>query len=79
MVKLLFFRFRVTNSKLRNKKMNFELLIQWVHFCFLTEAEKLKELLKYYSLDICEPIGKSAPISGISQRHQPRPRYCPYN
>ena len=29
MIKLLFFRFRVTNSRLKNKKIHFELLTQW--------------------------------------------------
>ena len=32
MVKLLFFRFGVTNSRLKNKKIHFELLNRWVHF-----------------------------------------------
>ena len=35
MVKLLFFCFLVTNSKLNSKKFNFELLTWWVHFYFL--------------------------------------------
>ena len=34
MVKPLFFRFRATNSRLKNKKNHFELLTQWVHFYF---------------------------------------------
>ena len=36
MVKLLLFRFRVTNLRLKNKKFHFELLTRWVHFYFLT-------------------------------------------
>ena len=36
MVKLLYFRFWVTNLKLKNKKFHFELLAQWVHFYFFT-------------------------------------------
>ena len=36
MVKLLFFRFPVTNLRLKNKKFNFELLTRWVYFYFLT-------------------------------------------
>ena len=40
MVKLLFFRFRVTNSRLKNKKFHIELLTQWVRFYFLTFDER---------------------------------------
>ena len=36
MVKLLFFCFLVTNSRLKNKKFHFELLTRWVHFYFVT-------------------------------------------
>ena len=32
MVKLLFFRFRVINSRLKNKKLHFELLTRWLIF-----------------------------------------------
>ena len=35
MVKLLFFLFRVTNARLKNKKLHFELLTQWMEFYFL--------------------------------------------
>ena len=53
MVKLLFFRFRVTQSKLKNKKIHFDLLTRWVHFYFLTFelrtwSWKWKKFLKYY-------------------------------
>ena len=34
--KLLSFRFRVTNSSLKNQKFHVELLNRWVHFYFLT-------------------------------------------
>ena len=43
MVKLLFFRFRVTNSQLKNKKIHFELLTQWVDFYFLTFGYERKD------------------------------------
>ena len=36
MVKLLFFGFWVTNSGLKNKRINFELLTRWVTFYFFT-------------------------------------------
>ena len=53
MVKLLFFRFRVTQSRLKNKKIHFDLLTRWVHFYFLTFelrtwSWKWKKFLKYY-------------------------------
>ena len=61
MVKLLFFRFRVTNSRLKNKKIRFELLARWVHFVFSlssseNEFDKSKEFLKYYNLNVREPL-----------------------
>ena len=59
MVKPLFFHFWVTNSKLKNKKFHFELLTQWVDFCFSTykrEVDKWKKFLEYYSLNVCEPL-----------------------
>ena len=51
---LLFFSFRVTNSKLKKKKFHFELLTRCVHFYFLTfeyecEVDKLKKFFKYYN------------------------------
>ena len=54
MAKLLFFSFRVTNSKLKKKKFHFELLTWCVHFYFLTfeyecEVDKLKKFFKYYN------------------------------
>ena len=45
MFKLLFFRFRVTNSRLKNKKMK-----------LINEVVKWKKLLKYYSLNVREPL-----------------------
>ena len=36
LVKLLYFRFRATNSRLKNKKLHFESLTRWLHFYFLT-------------------------------------------
>ena len=59
MVKLLFFRFRVTNSQLKNKKIHFELLTQWVDFYFLTfgyerKDDKSENFLKHYSLNVRE-------------------------
>ena len=61
MVKLLIFRFRITNSKLKNKKFHFELLTRWVHFIFLLsscerEVDKRKKFFKYYSLNVREPL-----------------------
>ena len=60
---LLFFRFWVTNSRLKNKKFHFELLTWWVHFYFLTAElrtwrwdDKSKKSLKYYSLNVREPL-----------------------
>ena len=59
MIKLLFFCFLGTNSRLKNKKFHFESPTWWVHFCFLTsiyerEADKWKLYLKYYSLNVGE-------------------------
>ena len=52
-VKLLFFRFRVTNSRLKTDKFRFGLLTRWEHFYFLTsyvrEVDKWRKFLKYYS------------------------------
>ena len=55
MVKLLFFCFRVTNSKLQNKNIHFELLTRSLNFYFLLTEEqnrsnrtKLKSELKDY-------------------------------
>ena len=50
MVKLLFFRFRVTNLRLKNKKFHFGLLTRWVNFYFLAfeferEVDKWKNPL----------------------------------
>ena len=60
MIKLLFFHFRVTNSKLKDKKIHFELLTRWVHFfshsSYKCEVDDWKEFLKYYSLNIGEPL-----------------------
>ena len=45
MVKLLFFRFRVTNSRLKNKQFHFELLTGRVNFYFYKrEVDKWKEI-----------------------------------
>ena len=63
MVKLLFFRFRVTNSRLKNKKLHFELLTRnSCTFIFLLssyehEVDKGKTFLKYYICNIRELLG----------------------
>ena len=56
-----FFHVRVTNSKLKNKKIHFKLLTRWVHFFFSLssyerEIDKWKKFLKYYSLNVREPL-----------------------
>ena len=60
MVKLLFFCFRVTNSKLKNKKFHFELLDGWFFIFSLSsherEVDKWKKLFKYYSSNVYEPL-----------------------
>ena len=53
MVKLLFFHFRVTNSRLRNKKLHLALLTRWAHFYFVTfELRTLKLITEKISLII---------------------------
>ena len=47
MVKLLFFGFWVTNSGLKNKRSNFELLTPWVTFYFFTYEFHLREIDKW--------------------------------
>ena len=54
-VKLLLFCFRVTKSRLVNKKFHFEFLTRWVNFCFLTFKLRtwswsIKKFLEYFSL-----------------------------
>ena len=54
MVKLLFFCFRVTNSRLKSKKVYFEFLPRCMCFSFLTssyerEVDKWKTFYRYYS------------------------------
>ena len=61
MVKLSFFRFRVTKSRLKNKKFQFQLLTHGCIFIFSLssyehEVYKLKKVLKYYSLNVREPL-----------------------
>ena len=62
MVKLLFFGFWVTNSGLKNKRSNFELLTPWVTFYFFTYEFHLREIDKwkksniYYSSNVREPL-----------------------
>ena len=52
-VKLLCFCFRVTKSRLKNRKMHFELLTQWVHFYYfgVTKVklinEKIPQILQF--------------------------------
>ena len=54
MVDLFLFHFRVTNSKLKKKKLHFELLTRWLNFYLytfelLTRGEKIKHFtLSYY-------------------------------
>ena len=60
MVKLLFFCFRVTNSRL-NKKFYLDLLTRWVNFYFSLssyerEADNWKKSFKYYSSNVREPL-----------------------
>ena len=67
MVKLLlFFRFRVINSRLKDGKFHFELLTRLVNFNFLTfELQtwswEMKKPLKYYSLNVHEPLEINTP------------------
>ena len=58
MVKLLFFRFRVTNSRLKNEKFHFELLTRWLNplSSYEREADTWKKFLKYYSLNVRERL-----------------------
>ena len=62
MIKLLFFHFQVTNSRLKNKKLHFGLRTRWVHFYFLNfesrerEVDKSKKFLKYCSLNVRESV-----------------------
>ena len=56
-----FFCFRVTNLKLKNKKIYFELLTQWGTFTFtLSSYErkvyKWKKSHQYYSSNVHEPL-----------------------
>ena len=46
MVELFLFHFRVTNSKLKNKKVHFELLIRWLTFIVSLSNYEL-EVKKY--------------------------------
>ena len=60
MVEILFFRFRVTNSRLKNKKFHVKLRTRWVSFYFLTfelrtEVDKWKKNLNI-SLNVREPL-----------------------
>ena len=52
MVKILFFRFRVTNSRLKNKKFYFDLLTWWVHFFCHIRVTNVKLINEKISLDI---------------------------
>ena len=59
MVKLLFFRNRVTNLRLKNKKFHFKL--DGCTFIFSLssyerEVHEWKKFLKYYSLNVREPL-----------------------
>ena len=62
MVKLLFFHFQVTNLRLKNKKIHFELLAQWVNFYFfhfrVTNVKLIneKKSFKYYSSNVRERL-----------------------
>ena len=61
MVKLLFFWFRVTNSRLNNRKFTSSYLPDWCTFIFLLssykrEVAKWKIFLEYYSLNVCGPL-----------------------
>ena len=57
MVKLLFFHFRIMNSRLKNKQFNFELLTRWVHFP-VTNVKLIneKKSFKYYSSNVRERL-----------------------
>ena len=62
MVKILFFRFLVTNSRLKNKKFHFEVLTSMVALLFshfrVTNVKLIneKKFLKYYSFNVREPL-----------------------
>ena len=58
MIKLLFFCFWVTNSRLK-KKIHLSYLLDGCIFIFSHykhEADKWKKFLKYYSLNVGEPL-----------------------
>ena len=53
MVKVLLFRLQVTNSKLKNKKIHFEILTQWLNFYFFhlrVTNSKLKSIKLHLKL-----------------------------
>ena len=51
-VKLLFFRFRVTNSRFNNKKFHFELPTRWVHSFSHFRVTSVKLIYEKNSLNI---------------------------
>ena len=57
MAKLLIFRFRVTNSKLKKKKLHLQLLTFIFNF-WVTNVNLIneKKFLKYYSLNVRESV-----------------------
>ena len=61
MIKILFFRFRITISRLKNKKFYFKLLTRWAHYnlslsSYECQVYKWKRFLKYYGLNVHEPL-----------------------
>ena len=73
MVKLLFFRFRVTNTRFKIKKLHFELLTRWlifVHFR-VTNVKLINEK------NVLEPLEIDIPLRFLRASHKSMSWGCP--